>query len=161
MSPVERPAPLVPVLLAWLVPGLGHLRLGRVWPAAFVFLGVTPLFVLGMALAGFENVSWERHEFYFALHVWCGLPAIGAALATRGAAVTEVLRHYDVGTLYCAVAGLLNLVAITDVWARCRRGDPEELARRLEAAQEPHPLAAEKLVEDGDAPADAPGGGDA
>ena len=33
-----------------------------------------------------------------------------------------------VGTLYSAVAGLLNLMAIADVWARTTRGDPTHVA---------------------------------
>jgi uncharacterized protein DUF6677 len=150
MSEPERPSPLVPVLLAWLVPGLGHAKLGRTWPAVFVFAGVLPLFVLGMVLGGFENVSHERHAFYFAVQAWCGGPAVAATLATAGTRITEALPHYDVGTLYCAVAGLLNLVAITDVWARCKRGDPEQLTAMMEKARagEIDPLAPENLLAD-------------
>jgi hypothetical protein len=38
------------------------------------------------------------------------------------------MPHASVGTLYGGVAGLLNLMAIADVWARTRRGDPAEKA---------------------------------
>ncbi len=118
-------SPLGPVLLAWLLPGAGHLRLGRPWPALFVALGVIPLFVLGMSLTGWENVSWERHPFYFALHAPAGLPAFVGAALTRDLLPDRLMPHAAVGALYSAVAGLLNLMAVADVWARTRRGDPE------------------------------------
>ncbi len=125
--------PLVPVLLAWLVPGAGHLALRRFWPALFVALGVVPLFLLGMYLTGWENVSWTRHPFYFVLQAPAGLPAAIGALLTRETLPDRVMPHGTVGTLYSAVAGLLNLMAIADVWARAQRGDPEDAAQRATA----------------------------
>lgn len=143
MSSPERPAPFVPVVLAWLVPGLGHVKIGRVWPGVFVFCGVVPLFVLGMMLAGYENVSHERHLFYFLLHAFAGVPAIVADLTTTDVTITQALPHREVGVLFSAVAGLLNLIALSDVWARCVRGDPEEMAAKL--AQRSNPLAPENI----------------
>ena len=128
MPETDRPRPLVPVLLAWLVPGAGHVKIGRPWPALFVVLGVIPLFLLGMVLAGYENVSPERHPWYFGLQLPAGLPTAFAWLLTENAELSEVPPHLSIGRLYTAVAGLLNLIALTDVWARCRRGDPESLA---------------------------------
>jgi hypothetical protein len=143
MSSPERPSPFVPVVLAWLLPGAGHWKLGRVWPGAFVFGGVVPLFVLGMMLAGYENVSHERHLFYFIIHAFAGLPAIVADLTTADVTITQVLPYREVGVLFSAVAGLLNLIALSDVWARCVRGDPEEMAARLKART--NPLAPENI----------------
>jgi hypothetical protein len=154
MSAPDRPSPLVPVLLAWLVPGLGHLRLGRRWPALFVAASVLPLFVLGMWLAGFRNVSHEREPYYFVLHAFCALPALVADLSTATVVVTDRLPFEATGELYTAVAGLLNLMAVSDVWARCRRGDPEALRERL-AGQDPY--APEKLVRDSGASVAGPG----
>jgi len=127
MSRPEPRHPFVPVLLAWLVPGSGHFVLGRPWPALCVAAGVVPLFVLGLHLTGYEIVSPERHPWYFVTHVWAGLPTAFAALLTTHRTVTEILPYQEAGRLYTAVAGMLNLMAIADVWARCRRGDPELL----------------------------------
>jgi hypothetical protein len=136
VDPDERPSPFVPVFLAWLVPGAGHLKIGRLWPGVFTFAAILPLFVGGMALAGFENVSWERHPVYFwALHVWCGALTGAAAAFTRHVQVGEVLPDQSVGVLFTAVASLLNVIALSDVWSRCRRGDPEARAKaRLDAS---------------------------
>ena len=119
------------------MPGAGHALLGRPWPALFVAGGVLPLFVLGMYLTGWENVSWARHPYYFALQAPAGLVAFLGEYLTRGGMPDRLMPHASVGTLYSGVAGLLNVIAITDVWARTRRGDPE------------------------DAPVPAPAGGDA
>lgn len=147
MSETDRPSALLPVLLAWFVPGLGHLRIGRRWPALFIAGSVITLFVVGMWMAGFHNVSHVREPYYFVLHAMCGLPAIVADLTTESVQVTHRLPFEPTGQLYSAVAGLLNLIAVSDVWARCRRGDPEALKERI-AGEDPY--ATEKLVQ-GDA----------
>ena len=144
MSAPERMSPVIPCLLAWLVPGAGHLRIGRRWPALFVAATVLVLFVAGMALAGFENVSRVRHPWWFALQAFAGLPALAADLLTADVTPTEYLPHRSVGELYTAMAGLLNLVALADVWARCEHGDPE--SRRAAPQPEEKPVEARDLV---------------
>lgn len=136
MSDDERPSPFAPMLLAWLLPGAGHWKLGRPWPALFIALAVIPIFVLGMVLTGYENVSWERHPYYFALQAPAGIVAFAGEFLSRGMLPDRAMPHAAVGTLYSAVAGLLNLMAIADVWARTQRGDPEVEAERAKAAAE-------------------------
>lgn len=126
MDATPRRNPVLPLVAAWLVPGAGHFVIGRPWPGVFVAAAVLPVFGAGMALSGFENVHWDRHPWMFGLQVLTGLPAGIGALATRDHVPTEHFRHDTVGDLYTCVAGLLNLVAIADVWARCAAGDPEE-----------------------------------
>jgi hypothetical protein len=125
MDTAERPSPFLPVLLAWLLPGAGHFALRRPWPGLFVALAILPLFVAGLLLSGLENVSWVRHPWYFSLQQFTGLPALIAALATKTLVPTEVFAHRAAGDLFTCVAGLLNVVAIADVWARGTAGDPE------------------------------------
>lgn len=116
------------MLLAWLVPGSGHLKIGRAWPGLFVFLAIVPLYVGGMALAGYENVSWVRHPIYFwAAHVWGGVLTGAAAFATQHVEPSGGPDR-SVGELFTAIACLLNVIAIADVWSRCSFGDPEERA---------------------------------
>jgi hypothetical protein len=141
--PVPARSPVVPAIVAWLVPGAGHALIGRRWPAVFIALGTWPLLVGGLALSGFENVSWDRHPWLFALQGLTGLPAVAAALLTKGVVPPEFHEHHTVGDLFTCVAGLLNVVAIADVWARCVHGDPEERLARAEV----RPRSAEDLVE--------------
>jgi hypothetical protein len=137
---VQRPAPFLPVLLAWLVPGAGHLKIGKLWPGVFTFGAILPLYFGGMALAGFENVSWTRHPIYFwAVHVWGGLVTGLAALMTRDVPMAR-MPDRSTGELFTAVACLLNVIAIADVWSRCRRGDPETRAVAAPAEASAPPL---------------------
>ena len=144
MDSEERPSRFVPVILAWLVPGAGHLKIGRLWPGVFTFTAILPLYVLGMSLAGFENVSWERHPIYFwAVHVFGGLLTGAAALLTRHVEIREFMPDRSAGELFTGVACLLNVVAIADVWSRCSRGDPESRVKaRAEATEPDSPTAA-------------------
>jgi uncharacterized protein DUF6677 len=144
MDAPERPAPALPLLLAWLVPGAGHAVLRKPWPALFVAASILPLFGTGLVLGGFEIVSWERHPWLFSLQVLTGAPAGVAALLTRTVVPTDPLSFRTVGELFTCVAGLLNVVAMADVWARCRSGDPE--SRLVEPAEEDHEGGAESLL---------------
>ncbi len=123
------------MLAAWLVPGAGHALLRRPWPALFVASAVLPLFVLGMYLTGWENVSLARHPYYFALQAPAGAVALAGEFLTRGIVPQRLMPHASVGTLYGAVAGLLNLMALADVWARAKRGDPDAQAAASSASQ--------------------------
>lgn len=135
------------VLVAgWIVPGGGHLLLGRRTQAGVFFLAITGTFLFGMYLADFTNVSFERHPYYFAAHVWNGGAAFLAAALTRDLVAAEVPRHFgletfDVGMLYTAVAALLNVMAVTNAWAiqiARRTGAPEPGLPAAEApAEEP------------------------
>jgi hypothetical protein len=142
------------VFLAWLVPGAGHLKIGRLWPGVFTFAAILPLFVGGMALAGFENVSWVRHPYWFwAVHVFGGALTAAAGFLTQHVQPGQPLDR-NVGELFTALACLLNVIAISDVWSRCERGDPESRAR-VAVADESTPPAqtpAESPASDGSAP---------
>src|SRR5436190_1484241 len=119
-APAGRPHPFVPVLLAWLVPGAGHLKIGKLWPGVFIFAAVLPLYAGGMALAGFANVNWVTHPIYFwAVHVFGGVLTGAAAFLTQGVEVKERLPDQSTGELFTATACLLNVIAISDVWSRC------------------------------------------
>lgn len=128
-SPPRLPNRAAAVVATWLLPGAGHLMIRRPWPGAVFALAILPLFAGGLVLAGFENVSWDRHPWLFGLQALTGVPAGVTALLTRETLPTNQ-PHRSVGDLFTCAAGLLNLVAMADVWARCTLGDPE--TRRIE-----------------------------
>ena len=115
--------PWLTVLLAWLVPGGGHLLLGRRIRGAIIFLTVLLCFGVGLLQRGplFEVTSggdvlsrliqWGGHIgdmasgiFYF-VAVWMGYAPPDRAGHTA-----------DYGSKFIVAAGLLNILAAVDAY---------------------------------------------
>jgi hypothetical protein len=114
--------PLVAVLLAWLVFGLGHMYLGRRWKAAVLFVLLTAAFVTGLVLsrAVFFPVDTEAFAWWLGglgtlAYLWAGL-FYAAALVLIGAGGAMQLPTYEIGWVAALSAGLLNLLAMLDAW---------------------------------------------
>jgi len=103
------------VAAGWLIPGAGHFLQGRRGKAAFYFLLVLGTFALGLVLAEFHAVRLDRHPIYFLAYVFNLLPTVVAALATSSLRVDHFVVYENLGTLYCAVASLLNFLVILDI----------------------------------------------
>jgi len=118
--------PALQVLAAWLVPGLGHLLQRRIARGAAVFVLLVGLFVLGTVLAEGSNLDRERHFYYWGGQVLLGVPAMLAEVVHGHARVTRDIPYVDAGLVMACLAGLLNVLALLDVFARAE-------ARALEA----------------------------
>jgi hypothetical protein len=149
-----RPKPTSPgrlalaVVSAWLVPGLGHLLLGRVGRGLVFAAIVLGSFALGMAHEGRVALCDDRQPFLSALQVVANAGVGPADLFARihvyGAPAYALQREhsdptYDdrvrilrartrsklsiYGTAYLWTAGLMNLLLLFDVWdiGRARR----------------------------------------
>ena len=110
------PHPAGLVAAAWLFPGLGHWLQGRRLRAAIVCGVLLGLFVLGSFLAAGTNLSRERHFYYWSGQFLLGGPALLAESLAGNARVAGELEWGDVGLLYACMAGLLNVLAMLDVW---------------------------------------------
>ncbi len=116
----ERPATAgVPVAVsAWLVPGLGHLMLGRTRRAITFFVIVTGMFALGLYLRGelFPLDTSEPLTFLAGLaEIGVGLPFFAAKLLGMGAGEVTALT-YEYGYTFCIVSGLLNMLIMLDAF---------------------------------------------
>ena len=74
------------------------------------------LFLLRPALAAGTNLSRERHFYYWSGQFLLGGPAILLEALAGRARVAGELPLADVGLLYACMAGLLNVLAMLDVW---------------------------------------------
>jgi len=101
--------------LAWVVPGWGHLFLGR-WKKAILFFCLLGfLHIVGLWLTGFRTVGFEDNPFYFVGQFGSGITALLGALLGSVKAYPRAdlpLGFYSPGLLYICITGLLNIVVM-------------------------------------------------
>ncbi len=122
------PAPIV-ALVNWLVPGAGYLLIGQTARGLTIGLTIVVLFVAGILIGGVHVVdppTFVRGTSPVA-SVLVKAPYIGQFLAgalgifAGWIGPTQPASHArvsDIGTLYTAVAGMLNLMATIDAGYR-------------------------------------------
>jgi hypothetical protein len=124
----------VAVILAWIFPGLGHLYLGLKTRGLFLGGIILALFFAGGVMCDFRNIEpLRRHDVWALAHFFAGLPAAATAFVTRHLLIEQRRPYYDIGCLYSAVAGLLNLLAMLDAFDQA---EPEPAAPQVDAAKE-------------------------
>ena len=123
----EEPHPTPPIATAaavaicsgaWLIPGLGHVLLGR-WIRGLIFTAcVVVMFVMGLAMNGkLYGTEFEIPLQIFALiaNLGVGLPYLLAKYMGLGIGVMTS-ESYDYGTTFLWVAGLLNFLIVLDAF---------------------------------------------
>ncbi len=113
-------------VLSWLIPGAGHLYLGRPAKAMFFFAIISATYLGGMALAEFRNVSPARYPWWSIAYAFDGGTTLIAYLLTSSLRITHEIRFETVGCLYTGIASLLNVLVILDAYGigdRLRHGE--------------------------------------
>lgn len=112
--------------LAWIWPGLGHISLGEKKRGAYIMIGVFFLFVSGLLVGGFDAVDRlsGSDRLWFYAQGLCGPIAFAADFVNQNYVKqlpapdqlrTQGLgRVNEMGTLFIALAGLMNLIVILD-----------------------------------------------
>ena len=139
--------PWLVAIAAWAMPGLGHVLIGQAWRGIAVGAAVLGLFIGGLLIGGVRVVdppgyqdgrrletrdgSWVLlsrpvgsmvSRPWFVAQVLNGPVAIAAGAgnvaAARAGYAKPTARLADIGTLYCAAAGMMNLIAVMDAASR-------------------------------------------
>jgi hypothetical protein len=121
-----RPAPMARTIAAtvaaFIVPGLGHLLLGKVVRGAIIGGVIIMMFVLGFAMEGHlykpDPNEWLTWFFSF-LDAGIGLPYLICALADWGVQITPEQAAkvtFEYGNTFLCVAGALNILAAMDAY---------------------------------------------
>ncbi len=107
--------PGVAGILAWVMPGAGHLVLGRWQKALLYFVLITGTLVAGWLISDRENIYFERGRWHALVQIGAGAPAfvIGLGRVSPDPKRT-VMTVFEIGTLYTTVAGLLNVLVVMD-----------------------------------------------
>ena len=108
--------PALVLLLGWLIPGAGHLLLGKWIRGLLLFGSIFGMYLIGLGLAGkvyTPNTGEILDILNFAGQLGMGLLYVLARVFGWGAtSVVNTLADY--GTKFLVVAGLLNIVAAID-----------------------------------------------
>ena len=121
-----RANPALTFLLAWSVPGAGHLLVGRARKGAVFFVVLAGMFVLGLRFGGqlFPFDMADPLVFLGAAAQWAlGLPRVLAAITGAGAGDVVAIT-YEYGNTFLIVAGLLNILVALDALDEARGVKP-------------------------------------
>lgn len=146
MSHPDRFQTLQPVagILACVFPGLGHWYLDSFRRGGLICLGVMGLFIGGLLIGGIDVVDRRNDKWWFVLQAGVGPTAFlvdrwhdshrrpdagrSAGLTPPPSGRLEVTRSLgrvnEVGSLFAAMAGLLNLIAVIDAFWHADRAGP-------------------------------------
>lgn len=104
------------LLLGWLIPGAGHLLLGKWIRALLLFVSILGMYLIGLALLGkiySPNTGDILDILGFAGQLGLGILYAMAHWFGWGA-TTAVNTLADYGTKFLVVGGLLNFIAAVD-----------------------------------------------
>jgi hypothetical protein len=110
--------PYLIAAVAWLVPGAGHLWLGRTQKGLIFLVALPLMFATGLWLEG-RLFPFQPSEPLVALaafaDVGIGIPYL-IAKALRLGAGNVVAASYEYGNSFIIVAGLLNMLVVLDTF---------------------------------------------
>jgi hypothetical protein len=108
--------PILALLLGWLIPGAGHLLLGKWIRGLLLFVSILGMFLIGLGLQGkiyAPNTGDILDILGFAGQL--GMGALYALARVFGWGAPSVVNTVaDWGTKFLLTAGLLNLIAAVD-----------------------------------------------
>jgi hypothetical protein len=115
--PGEKSAmPMWALLAGWLVPGAGHLLIGKYYRGLLLFVSILGMYLVGLHLAGkiyLPNTGDVLDMLGFAGQAGMGLLYVLARAFSWGA-TSSVNTLADYGTKFLICTGLLNLIAAVD-----------------------------------------------
>lgn len=133
--------PIVALLLAWIVPGAGHLYLGRLRRGVILLVTIAALFWAGVGMGGVMTVDSRAERWWFIADMCAGIHGLvgyhmqrqvyrqieddlgAGAVTSDDMSIDEWLQEKkialvhpvdNVARAYAGIAGLLNLLCIFD-----------------------------------------------
>lgn len=102
----------------WLIPGFGHLLLGRKRRALILFASILAMFLFGLAMQG-QFYSYQSASYLQTLG-WLGEMCVGFPMAVAKffgySGGDPFFVSSDYGTAFLVSAGMLNVLAVLDAF---------------------------------------------
>lgn len=110
--------PALVCVVSWLVPGAGHLVLGRRQKAIVFFCVLNAMFAIGLALSG-RLAAFDFSDPLVGLaaiaNLGMGIPYFIARAMDLGQGIVTA-ASYEYGNTFLIVAGLLNMLVAIDAY---------------------------------------------
>jgi hypothetical protein len=122
--PSRLPSVAAVVVLTWVLPGSGYLLINQRARGITIGSVILILFFLGLLIGGITVIDTPSDFADLGAKPWfigqalSGPVSLLCAWIANHVAVQSHARSFEIGTLYTAVAGMLNLLAMIDVGAR-------------------------------------------
>ncbi len=117
-STFEKPNAVLLCIVAWFVPGAGHLWLQRTRNGLILFTALSLMFAIGLVLGG-RIFPFEPSQPLVALasiaDMGIGVAYVIARLAEWGFGRVEI-STYEYGNTFLITSGLLNFLVMIDVY---------------------------------------------
>lgn len=109
--------PALSVLWGWLVPGLGHVREGRRAIGLLVGASILLLYAMGLYFSELRGVDRAQLYWWWAAQGGAGGPTLLATPLLGPLMIEHEIPTMNLGVTLLTLAGLLNVVALTDVYS--------------------------------------------
>lgn len=113
--------PAFAAVCAWLVPGLGHIVLGRRAKGALAGGVLLATFLLAVLASEGTVGQRERDQYFWSGEALLGIPFLASSLVNSTRRIRSDLPLAELGLLSATVAGLLNVLLILDAYATAER----------------------------------------
>jgi hypothetical protein len=112
-------------LLAWAVPGAGHFLIKERRRAVIIFVTITATFLAGIYIGSIGVIDSVGARPWYMAQIMAS-PVVGLiAHITGSGEYPSYGKPFDIGQIYTAIAGMLNLLCILSAvyMAHCGRGE--------------------------------------
>ncbi len=133
-NPASNVPPPVIALATWVLPGSGYWLIGQRARGLTIGITIIILFILGLLIGGVRVVDPPPNAFSNPVNAitqkpWFVGQILAGPITLLSASIGKGEEYYashsrvnEIGTLYTAIAGMLNLLAIIDAAYRSAQG---------------------------------------
>ena len=114
-------------LLAWLIPGGGHLALNEKKHAIIIFVTIALTFSAGLYIGSIAVIDPVHSKPWYVAQIMNSPTVAALGRISIEGNYTVYGRPAEIGQIYTSIAGLLNLLCIVNAvyWAHLRRTETE------------------------------------
>lgn len=114
-------------ILAWFIPGGGHLALNEKKHAIIIFVTIALTFCAGLYIGSIAVIDPVHSKPWYVAQIMNSPAVVALGRISIAGDYTVYGRPAEIGQIYTSIAGLLNLLCIVNAvyWAHLRQTETE------------------------------------